>query len=162
MPGALSTKCTTPFAVVAGFAVFMAVLAIPFSAQGACSLTSTSVVFGAYDIFSNAPLDTLGQVIFRCANNDHNVSISLDKGGAPTFNPRRMLNGTNLLNYNLYLDAARTVIWGDGTGGTQNFFIGNPQPNNRDISVPLYGRIPAGQGASVGDYSNTITVTINF
>ncbi|HEY3153208.1 MAG TPA: spore coat protein U domain-containing protein [Candidatus Binatia bacterium] len=34
--------------------------------------------------------------------------------------------------------------------------------NNQDISVPIYGRIPAGQGAGVGNYTNTLTVTINF
>ena len=133
----------------------------PFSAYAACSLTSTTILFGSYDIFSSAPLDTLGQIIFRCGNTDRNVSISLDKGGASTFNPRRMLNGASTLNYNLYLDAARTTIWGDGTGGTQNFFVGNPA-NNQDISIPLYGRIPAGQGTSAGSYSNTLTVTINF
>jgi spore coat protein U-like protein len=133
----------------------------PFSAHAACSLSSTTVLFGSYDIFSSAPLDTLGQIIFRCGNNDHNVSISLDKGGAPTFDPRRMLNGASTLNYNLYLNAARTTIWGDGTGGTQNFFVRNPA-NKQDVSIPLYGRIPAGQGTSAGNYSNTLTVTINF
>jgi spore coat protein U domain-containing protein, fimbrial subunit CupE1/2/3/6 len=148
--------------IITAFVFVLLVFASPFSAQGACSLTSTSIAFGSYDIFSPSPLDSLGQIIFRCGNNDHNVSISLDKGGAPSFNPRRMLNGGNTLNYNLYKDAARTVIWGDGTGGTQNFFVQNPQPNNRDISVPIYGRIPAGQGATVGNYSNTLTVTINF
>jgi spore coat protein U-like protein len=150
------------FSVVTVFTFVISALANPFAAQGACSLTSTSIAFGSYDIFSPSPLDTLGQVIFRCGNNDHNVSISLDKGGAPTFNPRRMLNGTSSINYNLYLDAARTIIWGDGTNGTQNFFVRNPQQNNRDISVPIYGRIPAGQAPSVGNYSNTLTVTINF
>jgi|RhiMetdeSRZDD1v2_1073273.scaffolds.fasta_scaffold267491_2 spore coat protein U-like protein len=150
------------FSVVIALTFAILALANPFAAHGACSLTSTSIGFGNYDIFSPSPLDTLGQIIFRCGNNDHNVSISLDKGGAPTFNPRRMLNGTIILNYNLYLDAARTVIWGDSSSGTQNFFVRNPQPNNRDISVPIYGRIPAGQAASVGNYSNTVTVTINF
>jgi spore coat protein U-like protein len=150
------------FSVVTVFTFVISALANPFEAQGACSLTSTSIAFGSYDIFSSSPLDTLGQIIFRCGNNDHNVSISLDRGGAATFNPRRMLNGTSSINYNLYLDAARTIIWGDGTNGTQNFFVQNPQPNNRDISVPIYGRIPAGQGPSVGNYSNTLTVTINL
>jgi spore coat protein U-like protein len=150
------------FSVVTALMFVTSALATPFTAQAACSLTSTSIAFGNYDIFSAAPLDTLGQVIFRCGNNDHDVSISLDRGGAPTFNPRRMLNGGNTLNYNLYLDAARTVIWGDGSAGTQNFFVHNPQANNRDISVPIYGRIPAGQEASVGNYSNTLTATINF
>jgi spore coat protein U domain-containing protein, fimbrial subunit CupE1/2/3/6 len=150
------------FSVVIALVFATSALANPFIAQAACSLTSTSIVFGNYDIFSPSPLDTLGQIIFRCGNNDHNVSISLDRGGEATFNPRRMLNGTSSINYNLYLDAARTIIWGDGTNGTQNFFVRNPQPNNRDISVPIYGRIPAGQGPSVGNYSNTLTVTINF
>ena len=141
--------------------VALFVIAEPFSAQAACSLTSTTILFGSYDIFSSTPLDTLGQIIFRCGNSDHNISISIDKGGAPTFDPRRLLNGASTLNYNLYLDAARTTIWGDGTGGTQNFFVQNPA-NNQDIRIPLYGRIPAGQGTSAGNYSNTLTVTINF
>jgi spore coat protein U domain-containing protein, fimbrial subunit CupE1/2/3/6 len=141
--------------------IALLMIAAPFSAQAACSLTSTTILFGSYDIFSSTPLDTLGQIIFRCNNNDHNISISIDKGGASTFDPRRLLNGGSTLNYNLYLDAARTTIWGDGTGGTQNFFVRNPA-NNQDISIPLYGRIPAGQGTSAGNYSNTLTVTINF
>jgi len=52
-------------------------------------------------------------------------------------------------------------LGGNGTGGTQNFFIGNLQPNNQDISVPICGRIPAGQGAGVGNYTNTLMATIN-
>jgi spore coat protein U-like protein len=36
------------------------------------------------------------------------------------------------------------------------------QLNNQDISVPICGRIPAGQGAGVGNYTNTLTLTINF
>ena len=148
--------------IITAFVFVILVLASPFSAQGACSLTSTSIAFGSYDIFSPSPLDSLGQIIFRCGNNDHNVSISLDKGGAASFSSRRMLNGSNSLNYNLYMDAARTVIWGDGTSGTQNLFVPNPQPNNQDIIVPIYGRIPSGQGAPVGAYTNTLTATINF
>jgi spore coat protein U-like protein len=160
MPDALSMRRVICFCKVA-ILVALLTIAAPSFVWAACSLTSTTVLFGSYDIFNSAPLDTLGQIIFRCGNNDHNISISLDKGGAPTFAPRRMLNGANTLNYNLYLDAARTTIWGDGTGGTQNFFFQNPA-NNQDISIPLYGRIPAGQSTSAGNYSNTLTVTINF
>jgi spore coat protein U domain-containing protein, fimbrial subunit CupE1/2/3/6 len=160
MSGAVNMRWVIHLYKVAIIVVLL-MIAEPFSAQAACSLTSTSILFGSYDIFSSTPLDTLGQIIFRCSNNDHNISISLDKGGAPTFDPRRLLNGASTLSYNLYLDAARTTIWGDGTGGTQSFFVQNPT-NNRDISIPLYGRIPAGQSTSAGNYSNTLTVTINF
>lgn len=132
------------------------------SAQAACTITTTSMVFGVYDMFSAAPLDTNGSVVFRCDNKDKDITISIDRGGAPSFNPRRLLNGSQALNYNLYLNAARTVIWGDGTGGTQNYFNHNPNPNNQNITIPIYGRIFAGQDVGTGAYTNTLTVTIDF
>jgi spore coat protein U-like protein len=73
-----------------------------------------------------------------------------------------MLSSSNQLFYNLFLDAARTIVWGDGTGGTQFYFSQNPQPNNQNISVPIYGRMPALQDVKVGNYGDTITVTLNF
>ena len=141
--------------------VAAAVVGLSFSALAVCSLTSSSISFGNYDVFNTSPLDTNGSIVYRCGNADNNISISLDKGGASSFNPRRMLKGSEALTYNLFLDAARTVIWGDGTSGTQTYFIKNP-PNNQDVTVPVYGRIPTGQSVSKGIYSNTITVTINF
>ena len=82
-------------------------------------------------------------------------------GGAGTFDPRRMLNGAEALNYNLYLDAARTQIWGDGTGASQLYVNSNP-PNSRTVTVTIFGRIPAQQDVSAGSYSDSITATINF
>ena len=138
-----------------------AIVSLSFSALAVCSLSSTSISFGNYDVFNTSPLDTNGSIVYRCGNADNNISISLNQGGASSFNPRRMLNGSQALNYNLYLDAARTIIWGDGTDGTQTYFIKNP-PNNQDVTVPVYGRVPTGQSVSKGAYGNTITVTINF
>src|SRR4030095_12132067 len=134
-----------------------AVVGRSFSVLAVCFLSLTSISFGKYDVFSTDPLDNNGDILYRCGNADNNISISLDPGGASSFNPRRMLNGSQALNYNLYLDPARTVIWGDGTGGTQTYFIKNP-PNNQDVTVPVYGRVPTGQSVSKGAYGNTITV----
>jgi spore coat protein U domain-containing protein, fimbrial subunit CupE1/2/3/6 len=130
--------------------------------EAACSLTSTSMVFGTYDVLVTTPLDTTGSLIYRCSQRDHNIQITLDRGGAQSFETRRMVNGTEQLLYNLYLDAARTIIWGDGSGGTQVLFIGNPQSNNQDLSVPIFGRIPARQDRGIGTYTDTIIVTLNF
>ena len=87
--------------------------------------------------------------------------MTLDRGGAVTFDPRRMLKGTEALSYNLYLDAARTKIWGNGTGVSQVYTNANP-PNNRNVTVTIFGRVPAQQDVSAGAYSNTIIATINF
>jgi len=132
------------------------------SVEAACSLSSTSMVFGTYDVLIATPLDTAGSIVYRCTQRDHNILITLDRGGAASFATRRMVKGSEQLLYNLYLDAARTVIWGDGTGGTQAFIIGNPQGNNQDLSVPIFGRIPARQDRGIGTYSDTIILTLNF
>ena len=138
------------------------VLAAVAPARAACTINTTPSIFGAYNVFAVTPLDSTGSVTIHCTQLDKDVLVTLDRGGAPTFNPRRMLNGSESLNYNLYLDAARTSIWGDGTGGTQTFFNHNPQGNNRDIVIPIFGRIPAGQDVGAGTYTNTVTATVQF
>jgi spore coat protein U-like protein len=126
----------------------------------ACTIGTTSVSFGAYDVFNAAPGDSTGTVVFDCDRRDP-ITIALDRGGAPSFNPRRMLKLSEPLNYNLYLDAARTTIWGDGSGGTQVYSNSRP-PRNQNVTVTIFGRIPARQDISSGSYTNTITATINF
>jgi len=132
------------------------------SAYAACSLSGAAIVFGTYDPLSLTNLDSAGSVIYRCTQQDHNITITLSRGGGTSYATRGMVKGTEQLFYNLYRDAARTVIWGDGTGGTQAFTIGNPQANNTDLSVAIFGRVPAGQNVSVGGYIDTITVTLIF
>jgi len=127
-----------------------------------CGLGGTNVAFGAYDPTSATAVDTVGSLIYSCTQKDHNIRITLSQGGGTSYATRRMVNGSNQLFYNLYLDAGRTIIWGDGTGGTQAFFTRNPQGNNQDLTVPIFGRIPVLQNVSVGNYSDTITVTLDF
>ncbi len=87
--------------------------------------------------------------------------IALSQGGGTSYATRRMVKGIDQLFYNLYLDAGRTIIWGNGSAGTQAYIIKNP-PNNQDINVPIFGRVPALQNAGEGAYSDTITVTLMF
>jgi spore coat protein U-like protein len=87
------------------------------------------------------------------------VTVDLGRGNAPTFTPRLMRNGASQFSYNLFLDAARTTIWGDGTGGTLRYGATNP-PNVIDLTI--YGRIPALQDLPLGSYTDTIVVTVNF
>ena len=139
-----------------------AILLQPGSARAVCSLGGAAVAFGTYDSLNLLPFDTIGSLVFQCNQKNHNVMITLSRGSGTSFAPRRMVNGSQQLFYNLYRDTGRTVIWGDGSGGSQAYFINNPQPNNRDITVPIFGRIPAGQNVSVGTYADTITITMNF
>ena len=88
--------------------------------------------------------------------------ITIDRGTANSFRPRQMEFGRSRLDYNLYLDAAGTTIWGDGTGGTSVYMNQNP-PQDANVDVTIYGRIPALQrSVRVGAYSDTLTVQIQF
>ena len=131
------------------------------TAEAACTISTTAVSFGTYNVFSGSPNDATGQVTFRCSPPLPSlVTIQLDKGGSSSFNPRQMRQGTETLNYNLYLDSTRTTIWGDGTGGTQTYTQTSPPASAQNANI--YGRIPAAQDVSAGTYSATVTATIFF
>jgi spore coat protein U-like protein len=126
-----------------------------------CTISAVSVAFGNYNVFTATPVDSAGSVTFRCNAAAANISISLSKGASSTFTPRTMAKVGELLNYDLYLNPARTNVWGDGTGGTSTYTNVDP-PNNQNVTVQIYGRIPASQDVSAGAYSDTVLATINF
>lgn len=127
--------------------------------RGCQFLRVTGLNFGTYDPFSPVPLDTTGQVQFICRGRNRPVTIQLSQGGSNSFAPRQMSNGSDRLNYNLYLDANRSLIWGDGTEGTQQ--QGPFIPGNLN-TLTIYGRIPAQQWVTPGLYTDSLRLTIIF
>lgn len=133
----------------------------------ACNVDATGVAFGVYNPTSSSPTDATGNVHVHCTvilvGVLSQTNISLNTGGSGSFAPRKMSSGANQLNYNLYKEANRTSVWGDGTGGTgiwtDNTLIAVLGTN---IDHTIYGSIPAGQYVAAGSYSDTITVTVEF
>jgi spore coat protein U-like protein len=107
-------------------------------------------------VFSPAPLDSMGRLTILCLPAQW-IQVMLSRGGGPTFQPRTMRSGPNQLAYNLYLDAARAAVWGDGTQGTQAF-----QGVGWWFSLPIYGRIPAAQDVAVGSNADRHRATNNI
>ena len=126
-----------------------------------CSVSTTPLVFGTYNVFSAAPVDSTGTVVFRCNGGAKTILIAMSRGQSLTFHPRELGMGTEKLAYNLVQDAARSTVWGDLSAGT-GAHIANEPPNNMDIAVTVYGRIPPGQDISAGAFSDTVTVVVNF
>jgi spore coat protein U-like protein len=146
------------------FAGLAAFVVVPFTAHAAikCSVTTVGVAFGFYDVFSSAPLDSAGSVTIRCSGLGTGVdpiSVALSTGGSGSFQPRTLFRGSDRMSYNLYLDAGRSQIWGDGTGGSLRYASVS---NNQPVTLTIFGRIPPGQDVSAGTYSDTIVVTVNF
>ena len=129
---------------------------------GVCKVTPLgSISFGNYDVFSTVPVDSTAAIQILCDKTQPNVVISI--GPSPNsggFNPRKMIRtgSTDLLAYNLYTDAGRTLTWGDGTGGTST--VTQKVFKNTPLNVTIFGRIPASQNVYVGSYGETVTVTI--
>src|SRR5262245_6833054 len=146
---------------LAGVAAFVLLSASVAQAAPSCTISATSVNFGSYNVFAGSATDSTGTITINCNGSAHNIVITLSQGASSTFNPRTMNKGAETLTYNLYRDASRTTIWGDGTGGTSTYTNANP-PNNSDVVVTVYGRVPAGQDVTAGTYSDTVAAVVNF
>ncbi len=119
----------------------------------------TDVSFGTYDPLGSGNLDANGMLRVRCSPVAYNVLVKLGTGLGGGYQPRYMQSGSGQLGYNLYLDASRTTVWGDGTSGTDYLFLSTLR---RWQSIPIYGRSPLGQSAAAGSYSDTVVVTIEW
>jgi spore coat protein U-like protein len=137
-------------------------------AAGFCNVSSAGVAFSGYNVFGATPDDQQGTVTIMCGGNitPTNFTVMLDKGAHSNGLPNRsMKNGSNsdTLSYNLYFDASRTTVWGDGTSGTTDWVITGNSIKNPTFNQSIYGRITAGQtNASVGSYTDTVTMTLNY
>lgn len=146
------------------FAVAMLIPTSSAAKPMECVFVSTvGTAFGAYDVFTPAPTDSIGSITYLCTDVKHaaTVRINLQRGGSGSYNPRQMQSGSNPLGYNLYLDAARTIIWGDGTGGTQSYGPLQP-PDGVNVTVYIYGRAVGQQDVGTGLYNDAITVTMTY
>lgn len=127
-----------------------------------CTVTTTPVNFGSYNPILATATDSTGTIDVFCDVRSMGVITSI--GVSPNslgFNPRQMAFGLELLNYNVYTNKQRTIIWGDGTGGTVT--ESNNVPAGKTKSMTVYGRIPPGEDVPVGGpYIDTLTVTITW
>lgn len=134
-----------------------------------CTISATAVAFGTYDPLSGTPLDTTGTVSVTCSTaappEKVEYEVRFATGQVGSYNPRAMTNGTSQLNYNLYEDAARSTVLGDGTGATvvitEKYNLTPPNPS-KTVGYTAYGRTFAGQNVSVGSYQDMITATVEF
>jgi spore coat protein U-like protein len=138
-----------------------------------CTPSTPTINFGAYDILAGSALDGVGSFSVTCTHNKNNNQTVTYKATVATTPTRQLAppSGTDRVAYQLYVDSARTQVWGDGTGST--FTITGTVTMNGSVSVTdapknFYGRItPGGQDVSAASpgpaptiYSQTLTITV--
>ena len=122
-----------------------------------CFITTTNLNFGAY---AQTQLDATTTLSATCSNGTP-YDVGLDAGTSPgaTVSTRKMTGlGSDLLNYSLFQDSARSLNWGNTVGTDTVHGVGNGAAQ----TLTVYGRIPAAQFVAGGEYSDTITVSLNF
>lgn len=145
-------------------AAAMAAALIVGAPADACTISATGVVFGTYDPRAAGPDDGTGSIDIACHPSDQSLTIALSTGGSGSFSARRMSSGPAQLDYNLYTGSSRTIVWGDGSGGTSTVTLteGYVSGGRRRFSADIFGRIPALQNVPAGSYVDTIVVTVTF
>lgn len=135
-------------------------LTSPPAHAATCKFTVQPVDFGLYNPGSPTPQDVAGSVDVRCTGNAGSFVLTISQSSSGGFAPRRMVSGPYILEYNLYADPARQLIWGDGTGGTVVNSGEKPSAGRPlSFSFPIYGRIFPRQSVGEGLYTDSLLVT---
>lgn len=135
----------------------------PFTATATvvnnCNISASNLNFGTAGVLKNG-LSASSSLSVQCTNNDA-YRISLNGGGSTNVAARVMqrLGGGGSVNYQLYTDLAHTQIWGDGSGGTTRV---TATGTGTAQAITVYGSVPAQTTPMPGNYSDTITATIEF
>lgn len=151
--------------MMAAFAATAARAACNALALCTCTATTTGVNFGGYSALASAPNDSVGSVTVTCILTvafSGTFTVDLGAGSSGSFTARQMRSGASRLTYNLYTTAARTDVWGDGTGGSQRM-IGAVSPLLTSVqTLSVYGRTPAAQNVPAGAYADNVIVTVTY
>jgi len=129
----------------------------------ACTVVGSTLNFGSTidPLAAATPLDATSTLSVQCTNTTpYTVALNAgaNAGGASNFTTRTMKSGANSLGYQLYLDAGRSSVWGDGTASSTHAGTGT----GGSQSLTIYGRLPSLANVVPGSYTDTVTVTISY
>jgi spore coat protein U-like protein len=157
--GAALLVAATP----ASAAVTTTNLSVTANVAASCTVSATALAFGTYNSLAAANDDVTTTMNVACTpGTTWTATAGLGAGTGATFAVRKLTiaSTTNTLNYTLYTDSARTILWGDGVAPNGSYTgtgTGATQANT------IYGRIPGSQNtAAVGSYTDTVAVTVTF
>ena len=140
--------------------------AAPAFGASICSITALPTLsFPPYDVFVGAPTTTSGIATIRCTGSGGLANFTVGMGQSATSGTiagRQMAQqgagNTGRLNYNIYKDGGFSNLWGDGTAGTTPLVVTTAGPTTQ---VSIYGKIDPGQDAPVGNYKDTVVMSVN-
>lgn len=153
--------------LLGGAAALLAATSAPARATtSACRVEATQMVFGAYHGRTSAPQDITATITVVCnalGTSASLVSFSVTPGDGAVPN-RTMRRSEESMRYQLFVDPARTVLWGNGTGGTQALTGSGTASRTVPLraSFTLYGRALARQRVLAGAYVDAVSISLQW
>jgi spore coat protein U-like protein len=136
-------------------------LSVDATVTANCTISTSPLSFGNVNTISGSNVDGTGGISVVCTSGTAwAAEAGVGTGSGASFASRRMVNGANVLSYNLYTDSGRSTVWGDGSGGTATIAsIGSGVAQG----ITIYGRVNSGQtDVPAGAYTDTISVTVTY
>lgn len=141
---------------------------------GSCTVSSSGLVFGAYQ-----PLTFAGKLTSSAVTSNASISVvctGITSGGAYSIalgpsttgsgdriSMRYLSNnlGGDDMVFNIYTNASYSTLWGNGTTGG---VVGGSIPaGDSNQTQSVYGRIPAGQYTlKAGSFTDSLTMTLTY
>lgn len=155
--------CALLFSAAASAGTASNTFQVNATVTSACTVSGSVMNFGsAIDPLASAtPLDATSTLSVQCTNTTpYTVALNAgsNAGGASNFTTRAMKSGAHSLGYQLYLDAGRSTVWGDGTASSTSSGTGTGSTQ----SLTIYGRLPSLANVIPGSYTDTVTVTVSY
>ncbi len=129
-------------------------------------MSTSGLAFGNYDPTSGSAVAANGSISFTCTYTGlgFTATLSISPGNSGSYTNRTLTFGAQSLNYNIYVNAADTEIFGGGTGsgvgGTYYYYLcyagggvvctGGGGQSGTQYVAPMYGLLPGGQDVSAG------------
>jgi spore coat protein U-like protein len=142
-------------------------LSVSIVITAACTINAATLAFPATAGTSLVATAVNGSstVSVTCTNGSP-FAIGMDNGANASGSQRRMISGSNFLNYNLYVDSAHSFPWSTATSNSScttsgDCYLGTGTGSAQSINI--YGVVPITAVAPPsGTYTDTVTMTITF
>lgn len=149
--------------------LLLTVVALPCHAT-LCTLSASAMAFGNYDTILVSPNDTTGIVQVSCTPAAAEplttaYTLTIAGTGASGDSIRSLSFDAYRLYYQVYSDAARSIVWGNGSGSGAG--VASSVTSTASLVPALrnhtaYARMPGLQKVRPGAYMGSLMVTIDY
>lgn len=159
---ALMVAASLSIATVAGAETLGQQMEVTATVVANCRLVVPPLSFGTYDPLdghSVQPADASTVITVTCTRST-GAAVAFDFGLNSLSGSDRAMSGggAERLRYEIYRDAARSLVWSRGTDAVRVISRGISSAEQ----LTVFGRIPPRQEVAPGAYSDLLTATVDF